>query len=251
MKETRDYSAATVEQALELACSELGAQEADLAWEVVDEGSKKIFGLGAERPVIVRITLSPEAVDPKALAREILEVSIDQAPDTGERHTESLDPELSDEELDQVADTAIEVLREVLKYFGAEDVTIEEYEGDEGEIILDVVGADLAVLIGRHGRTLESVQALVSAIVSRRLGFRFPVVVDIEGYRHRRRQKIDAMARSAADRASRQRSLVRMRPMTPYERRIVHMCLRDDSRVLTESDGAEPNRCVVVKPRQR
>jgi spoIIIJ-associated protein len=144
------------------------------------------------------------------------------------------------------------VLKEVLTAFGIEvgsTTNIEEYEGDEGEIILDVVGGDVAVLIGRHGRTLEALQALVSAITNRRLEMRYPVLVDIEGYRHRRRQKLEEIARKTADRASRQGSPVRMRPMNAYERRVVHVALRNDRRVATSSEGEDPFRAVVVRPK--
>ena len=69
-----------------------------------------------------------------------------------------------------------------MKYFNVGEVTIDEYEGDEGELILDITGDDLAVLIGRHGRTLDALQFLISAITVRKIGFRFPVIVDVESY---------------------------------------------------------------------
>lgn len=154
-----------------------------------------------------------------------------------------------DVDVDEVADTAIEVLQTILKPFDIGDITIDEYDGDEGELILDITGDDLAVLIGRHGRTLDSIQFLVSAIVRRKLGYRYPVVVDVEGYKSRQRQKIESIAKSAANRAVSQDRDVPMRPMTPYERRIVHIILRDDVRVETESEGEGSERHVVVKPR--
>jgi spoIIIJ-associated protein len=157
------------------------------------------------------------------------------------------EPELTDEELDAVADVGSEVITAVLQKFGI-DATVEEYEGDEGELILDIVGDDLAVLIGRHGRTLDALQVLVSAATNRRLERRYPVTIDISGYRHRRRLKIEEIARRAADRASRQHRPVSMRPMSGLERRMVHIALRGDRRVTTESEGQEPNRCVVVHP---
>ena len=80
--------------------------------------------------------------------------------------------QLTDEELDTVADVAVSVLRSILTHFDAESSPIDEYDGDDGELILDVTAPDLAVLIGRHGRTLESLQVLVSLLVSRKLGFR-------------------------------------------------------------------------------
>ena len=152
--------------------------------------------------------------------------------------------------MDQVADTAIETIRSILTYFNGDEATIDEYEGDEGELLLDIVGGDLAVLIGRHGRTLDALQFIVTSSVNRKLGFRYPIVVDIEGYKYRRRQKIEGIAASAASRASRQNQPVKLKPMTPYERRIVHIALRDDSRVITVSEGEDPNRCVVVRPKR-
>jgi spoIIIJ-associated protein len=149
-----------------------------------------------------------------------------------------------------VADTAIDVLRSILSYFDADDAGIDEYEGDEGEIQLDVVGDDMAVLIGRHGRTLDALQYTVVSATNKRLGFRYPIVIDVEGYKYRRRQKIEGLARSAASKASNQGKNIRLRPMTSYERRIVHLALRDDRRVTTVSEGEEPNRRVVVKPQR-
>lgn len=154
--------------------------------------------------------------------------------------------QLSDDELDTVADVAISVLRSVLTHFDAGNSPIDEYEGDEGELILDVTATDLAVLIGRHGRTLEALQTLVSLLVSRKLGFRYPVVVDVEGYKSRRHDKVVSMAKSAASRAVAQQRTVNLPPMTAYERRLVHIALREDERVETHSEGSDPERRVVI-----
>lgn len=156
---------------------------------------------------------------------------------------------LTDEELDLVADTAIAALKDILKYFNVGQVTIDEYEGDEGELILDITGDDLAVLIGRHGRTLDSLQFLISVITSRTIGFRYPIVVDVEGYKSRQRQKLEDIAESAAHRAISQDKDIRLRPMTPYERRIIHIALRDNPDVETHSEGEGRGRRVIVSPR--
>ena len=157
--------------------------------------------------------------------------------------------EVTDEELDFIADTAITVIKDIIQYFSVGDITIDEYEGDEGELILDITGDDTAVLIGRHGKTLESLQFLISAILVRKLGFRYPVIIDVEGYKSRQRAKIESIAHSAANRAAREHRSVKLRPMTPYERRLVHVALRDDDRVETESEDEGPSRHVVVYPR--
>ena len=161
---------------------------------------------------------------------------------------EANEPEITDEQLDEIADTAIAALKDVLKYFNIGEVTIDEYEGDEGELILDITGDDLAVLIGRHGKTLDALQFLISAITVRKIGYRFPVIIDVESYKNRQRQKLEALARSSANKAASQGRSVKLRPMTPYERRIIHVALRDDNRVETASEGEGASRHVVVLP---
>jgi spoIIIJ-associated protein len=191
-------------------------------------------------------------------ADEVDEDQDDSSEDEAEEQEEapeaelySKTPTLTDDELDQVADTAIETLRGLLGFFDAGEATIDEYEGEDGELILDVVGEDLAVLIGRYGRTLDALQFIVASVVNKKIGFRYPIIVDIEGYRHRRRQKLESIAKSSAARCIRSGSDVHLRAMTPYERRIIHIILRNERRVSTESEGEEPNRCVVVKYKKR
>ncbi|MDD6358781.1 MAG: KH domain-containing protein [Parafannyhessea umbonata] len=160
-------------------------------------------------------------------------------------HFES-DIDLTDEEVDKIADVAVTYIRELLGFFGEEHISIDEYDGDEGELILDISGGDLAVLIGRHGKTLDALQMVVSSYLSNRLKFHYPIVVDIEGYKSRRREKLAELARSAAARAKKQHGRVAMAPMNAYDRRIVHLALIDDDEVTTHSEGNEPERRVIV-----
>ena len=239
--------APTVEEAVDAALEELGVQADAAQYEVLSKPSQGIFG--SAKPARVRVWLKQEFVDSLNKPEEE-EDEVDEAL-PAELRTAATDegtPELSDEDLDKVADTAVAAIQEILGAFGIE-AAIDEYEGDEGEIILDIVGGELGILIGRHGKTLDSMQTLVGAITSRKLGFRYPVVVDIEGYRGRRREKLEDMARRTADRVARQGRAVRLRPMTSYERRVVHMALRNDRRVVTGSEGEEPTRAVVVTPK--
>ena len=153
--------------------------------------------------------------------------------------------ELTDDETDKVADVAVEYLRELLGFFGETQCSIDEYDGDNGELILDVNGGDLAVLIGRHGRTLDSLQMVLSSLMSSTLKFYYPIVVDIEGYKTRRKSKVQGLAKVAASRARKQ-GRVAMAPMNAYERRLVHRALVDDDTVTTHSEGEDPNRRVVI-----
>jgi spoIIIJ-associated protein len=153
---------------------------------------------------------------------------------------------LTDADLDLIADTAITYIRELLAFFGEDRVTVDEYEGDEGELILDISGGDLAVLIGRHGRTLDALQMVVSSFMSNRMHFHYPLMVDVEGYKTRRKEKLESLARSAAARVKRQHAAVKLSPMNAYERRIVHLTLLDDVDVTTHSEGEDPDRRVVI-----
>lgn len=156
--------------------------------------------------------------------------------------------ELADEQLDAVADVAIEILRSLLACFGENTCSIDEYDGDEGELILDVSGGDLAILIGRHGVTLDALQVVFTSLLNKRIGFHYPIVVDIEGYKSRRRDKVQGMARSSASKAVKSGRAVRLAPMNAYERRLVHLALRDSVDVATHSEGADPERYVVITP---
>lgn len=152
---------------------------------------------------------------------------------------------LTDEETDKVADVAVGFLKDILAFFGETESSIDEYDGDNGELILDINGGDLAVLIGKHGKTLDALQMALTSLMSSTLKFYYPIVVDIESYKSRRKNKVQGLARSAADRARKQGS-AKLPPMSAYERRLVHLALVGDETVTTHSEGEDPNRRVVV-----
>jgi spoIIIJ-associated protein len=259
MRETV-IEAATVEEAIAQGLEELGLAKEEASYEVLAEPGKGFLGLTSKR--IARVRVWAKADEPEiaqsdsapAVEEEVSEEPMTAEPAEQEQPAEvvsagvaATEP-VSDEELDTIADAAVDTVKEILRGFGVE-ATIDEYEGDEGEIILDIVGDDLAMLIGRHGRTLDAFQTLVTAITNRKIERRYPVLVDVEGYRSRRKVKLEETAKSAADRVRRTGREVRLRPMSSYERKIVHVSLRDDPRVTTASEGEDPFRRVVVSPR--
>jgi spoIIIJ-associated protein len=297
MKNEIVVTAPTIEQALEEALEQLGAQREDVEIEVIEEPVKRFFGEPTNAKV--RVYLLEAKEDEPSEGNEGFDdaFSDDEYDDTGnevgdddqddlddaddlndlddldddapldgegenfveegedegeladeQRNFNKASVHLSEDELDVIADSAIETIYEFLSYFGIENAEIEEYEGDEGELILDIVGDNLAVLIGRHGKTLDAFQFLVSSIVGKKSGYRHPVIIDVEGYKHRRKQKLIGIARASAARAIRNKREVKMRPMSPYERRIIHVALKDDKRIITRSDGVDPERHVVIKP---
>jgi spoIIIJ-associated protein len=241
--------APTVEEALDAALEEMGVQQDAVDYEVLEEPSKGLFGIGAGKAARVRVRLKEgflAELNRQAVEGDEDEAShIDSEPDAARAIVAT---ELTDEEFDLVADASVGVIREVLGCFSIQS-NIDEYEGEEGEVILDIVGGELGILIGRHGKTLEAMQTLVSAIANKRLERRYAILVDVEGYRARRKVKLEEMARQAADRVNRQGRPVKMRPMSAYERKVIHMALRNDRRVATASEGDDPFRQVVVSQR--
>jgi spoIIIJ-associated protein len=118
---------------------------------------------------------------------------------------------------------------------------------DDETITVICAGADLGLLIGKHGQTIDAIQYLANAIL-RRTGLEKDVTVDAAGYRERRRATLESLAVRSAQRASRDGERVELDPMTAVERKIVHLRLKDFPGVATGSEGTEPNRFVVISP---
>jgi spoIIIJ-associated protein len=124
-----------------------------------------------------------------------------------------------------------------------------ELEEDEQAVVVTCTGADLGMLIGKHGQTIDALQYLLNAVVAKdRQDARKEVVVDAAGYRARRRATLESLAVRAAERALESGSPVDLDPMTAVERKVVHLRLKELSGVETTSEGTEPNRYVVVHP---
>ena len=200
-----------------------GLEKTAVRFQVVTEGERGLLGVGYE-PARVIATVD-EAAAPE------------QEPVPTVARDESDDAALLRELVERIA-------REI----GVQcTVEIEDTE-DELRAVCD--GHDLGMLIGRHGQTIDAIQYLANAIIFRgRYEDRRPVVVDAAGYRDRRQVTLDALAVRMAEQASATGQRVELEPMTAVERKIVHERLKDDPEVETASEGTEPNRYVVIFPR--
>jgi spoIIIJ-associated protein len=142
---------------------------------------------------------------------------------------------------------ARELLERVVAALGV-DARIDVAEEDD-EVVATVTGDDLGILIGRHGQMIDALQHLANAMAHRTVGEeRRRIVVDAAGYRARRSATLESLARRSAEQAAATGRRVELEPMSAVERRIVHEALKDDPEVETASEGAEPNRYVVVLP---
>ena len=199
-----------------------GLDRESVRFEVVTEGERGLLGVGYSPARVMAATAAPEAVAVPASS-----------------------PRPADEDDDESA------VRELLERVAAAvsatcTVTI---TSRDDQLVATLGGADLGLLIGRHGQTIDALQYLANALAHRR-GSERRVVVDAAGYRERRETALHTMAQRTAERATATGSAVALEPMTAVERKVVHEFLKDDPEVETASEGSEPNRYVVVLPRR-
>lgn len=116
----------------------------------------------------------------------------------------------------------------------------------ENQWFVNITGAELGILIGRRGDTLEALQFLTNLAVSKKLSEKIRIVIDVEGYRQRREETLIRLAKRLSDKVKRTGNRVVLEPMNPHERRIIHTALQDDTRISTFSEGDEPNRRIVI-----
>ncbi len=158
--------------------------------------------------------------------------------------------------LGEIAETAKSVLETLLGLMGIDASVMSSDEspfgGEEEEtpsILLDIMGEDLGILIGRRGQTLASLQYIVRLIVGQQTKMRLPIVIDVEGYRKRRWEALQALAWRVAEQVKLKMTPFTLEPMPAFERRIVHLTLADNPDVITQSAGEGEARRVVILPR--
>ena len=302
--------APTVEEAVEKGLKDLGLAEDAVEVEVLDSGSKGLFGIGS-RHARVRLTMkapageqkppAPARADfearsaqpPAAVAEELPEEDEDWPDDEDEEWLDEEDedwPDDDEEDEDWVDDdfeseddfeerepaagreaggyetgeeseddkfalnvareTVVDLLErmqihaEVVSYYGKPDDA-----RSRAPLCVDITGKDLSILIGPRAETLNALQYISSLIIGKELGRSAPLVVDVEGYRVRREQQIRRVARRMADQAVKTGRRQTLEPMPANERRLVHIELRKDERVTTESVGEDPRRKVTILPK--
>lgn len=180
----------------------------------------------------------------ESYANEEIEVPLeDAAEDTpgSDGSEEPLEPATPED----VASTATEFVSGLLKSLDLEAEVTSSIEADTASI--EVSGEALGGLIGRRGQTLDALQEITRTAVQRKLKGRVRVLVDVEGYRARRRASLAEYARSIAERAKERGTEIELEPMSAYERKVVHDAVSEIDGATSFSEGVEPNRKVVVR----
>jgi spoIIIJ-associated protein len=263
MTDDREFYAATVDEAVEKAASDLGVSVDEISYRVLDEGNTGFLGIGARDARIIVGAAEPttaEAVEedrPLATASESAKTvdhpGIERSEPAGDSNPPALsevygdasgadEAEAPEELLDEIRD----LVSSILDAMGFES-RIEVYDAG-GFIAADVAPDNTALFIGQKGETIDALQYLVNVAAFKERPFFKRVVLDAEGYRQRRVEAIQGMAHRTARRAIRERRTVELPPMNSSERRVVHLFLSDYPRVTTESEGSGDNRRVKISP---
>jgi spoIIIJ-associated protein len=215
-----EVSGRTVEEAIQKALEKLGVTREEVEVTVVKEGKHGILGLGAEEAKVRVQSLVGVPGKADEMAKEVLETLLTR--------------------MGVEASVASQTKPPV------------EGGGEASDVIaLDVSGDDLGILIGRRGQTLSSLQYIVRLIVANQAKARVPVVIDVEGYKQRRYEALQALAHRMAEQVRVRGRPFALEPMPAYERRIIHLALADNPDVATESVGDGEARKVVITPRSQ
>jgi spoIIIJ-associated protein len=248
--ESVEVSAKTVDEAIDIALEELGLKRSQVEIEILTPGKPGLFGLGGEQ-ARVRVT-AHEGVEVRR--RELDDEDADaSAPPRDEMFsdTEIEVKDINSEEVDLAADY-LRTLLDLMDVNAEVSVRAPETPADglgRATAVLDIDGEDLGLLIGRRGSSLAALQYLVNVMVTRRLGSRVLVTIDVEHYHRRREDSLRGLARRMADRVRQSRRPVTLEPMPAAERRIIHLALSEDQSVMTASVGQGDERKVVIRPR--
>ncbi len=242
-----EASGADVETAIARGLEELGVGRDAVEIEVLDEGSRGLFlGIGA-REARVRLTLKarqkPEKPPRPRITAQKAKPAATPIRVTGDESTREA----------EVGKAVLEELLDKMQIRARVEVYRAEVDSPDevAPWVLDVRGRDLGVLIGRRGETLAALQYITRLITGRELQRYVGLVVDVEGYKVRRARQLRQLAHRMANEAVRRRRTISLEPMPPYERRIVHLALRDRGDVRTESVGEGPSRRVTIIPQRR
>ncbi len=231
--------AKTADEAIEEILSEMevAIDEVDLE---IEEANKGLLGFLKQKSVKVTATLK-DGVEPKTKKSTIKKVENTES-ETNENKEFVANPELFND--------AKEVIREFMGHVaGGINKNIEVNVKEEGNVVkIDISGEDVSLLIGKHGKTLDALRTLLSLMINRGRGKDDlkRVLLDVEGYRKKRDNTLERLARSTATKVIKTKKEVAMEPMNPYERRIIHSVLQKNKLVTTRSEGEEPSRYVVV-----
>ena len=262
-----EISAKTVDDAINEGLARLGTTSDKMEVEIVERESSGFLGLFGKHDAKIKVRLKevkPAPVAEKKVVKEVNPASVRSNTETKTEEKpvtdiqrkpkkkideiEKSEPVSSDRQEKAKAD-AVKFLTDVFKAMKLEASINVEFDAVENELSIDVKAEDMGVLIGKRGQTLDSLQYIVSLAINKDSNEYVKVKLDSENYRIRRKETLENLARNIASKVKRTGRQVSLEPMNSFERRIIHSALQGDPDCETFSEGNDPYRKVVVKPK--
>lgn len=249
MKTVR-ITAKTIDAAVEEGLKQLGISREEAVVHVVEQPSSGLFGLIHKKLAAVDISAPDEEPAEEKPEEPKTEEKPEEKPEEpaaseAKEKKKSEDFVFNPEEQEKTADEAKKFLESVFQGMHL-NVTMERMMNEE-RILFNLHGEGLGILIGKHGQTLDALQYLTNLAAGKEFHHHYFILLDVENYRERRKDTLEALARRLAAKVKRTGEEVRLEPMAAGERRIIHLALQDDGAVTTESEGEAPHRYVVIK----
>ena len=250
-----------VDTAVELALAELKCSRDEVEVTVLEQPSRGFFGIGAKL-ALVRVEKKAPVVEEEPAPAVVEEKAPASAPQKQKpqksetkvekkKNKKEIQPKKSsiEEEVGNLSPVenhiALDFLKEVTEQMGLiVDVTA---KANEDSVLLNIQGKDSGTIIGKRGQTLDAIQYLTSLVVNKDQDNYIKVVVDAENYRSKREKTLEKLANRLADKVVKTKRSVRLEPMNPYERKVIHATLQSNPRVTTRSEGQDPYRRVIIE----
>lgn len=245
----KEFTAKTIDEAKELAAAEFGVSAGEIDFDILEQPRKGLFGMKGVARVMASYEApeAPAQAEPAAPAAEKAAAE-EPAPASFEDESEGEAPALPEDfdiEGSAKVQAAKKYLTDVLHALGLENFEINAVRRD-GNIVLDITGDKLGVVIGRRGETLDSLQYLTILASNRTEESYCRISIDCNGYRDKRRETLESLAKRTSAKVIKQGRKIALEPMNPYERRIIHSCVAEIEGVSSHSTGVEPYRKVVI-----
>lgn len=237
-----------VETATALALDELKCSKDEVNITVLEEPSRGFLGIGSK---LAKVRVEKIEVSENDKTEEI---------EVAEEVKETVTEETVENEISEVASKklirpdnmkeieehpALSFLKETTEKMGLE-LSFKAY-ADDNNVFIDIAGKDAGTIIGKRGQTLDAIQYLTSLAVNKKSEDYVRVVLDAENYRSKREKTLERLAHRLADKVVRTKRSVKLEPMNPYERMVIHAALVNSPKVKTRSEGEEPYRRVVIE----
>ncbi len=252
---TLEIIAPTINEAIEKGLAELELHRDAVDIEILDEGGRGLFGIGSHQAhvrLIVKKNM-PDSTETVVTSTPSESVYTEEAEEEPTVKPVRIPAANAKEQIPlHVAQETVSELLVKMHIDAQVEASYGEVDDVRGTraILVDISGKDLSILIGKRSETLNALQYIARLIVSKELGENITLVIDVEGYRSRRERQLRQLAHRIAEQAIKTGRKQTLEPMPPNERRIIHMELRDESHVTTESFGEEPHRKVTIIPKE-